>query len=353
MATVKEFGSEFDWRANDPFLHNCDDRLHLSQAKKFRSGRDAMKAVAACTKGQCRQVLLPALCCESMVSPFTMHGLKPVFYKLHPSYKADALDVKRKLTEDSILVYGSYFGIDPFDDETLSFLHRVFPHALFMEDRTQDILTSRETPGFVPDVTVASIRKWIPIPDGGLLWGNISAETKTDPAFCQLRKDAMFKKSEYLQTGDESLKNTFRHMLAEASELLDQSAEPYAMTPESAQLLECLDFAQIYTRRQTNATALLKALTPDRDHLRLITTTPEKSTLYFPILVKDRAVVQGKLAKLGIYCPVIWPVPEEALGVSEVAQFTAEHMLGIPCDQRYTTEDMTYIGEQIMRIVYE
>lgn len=353
MAKVKEFGSEFDWQANTPFLQRSNDHLLLSQAKKFRSGRDAMKAVAITAKDRYRQVLLPALCCESMVSPFTLHGIKPVFYKMHPDYRANALDVKQKLTEDSILVYGSYFGVEPFDAETLSFLHRLFPHALFMEDRTQDILASRENSSFSPDFTIASIRKWIPIPDGGLLWGKLFTNAQVHPDFSQLRKEAMRKKSEYLQTGSNELKDTFRKMLGQASELLDQSAEPYAMTAESQQLLASLDFQQIYACRQANAKALMTSLSPDRAHLRFITNAPEISTLYFPILVKDQGFVQKELAKLGIYCPVIWPVPEEALGVCEVAQFTADHMLGVPCDQRYTPEDMAYIGKQIMRIAYE
>ncbi len=352
MPAIREFGSEFDWNANNPFIQPGSRQLNLDSAAKFRSGRDAMKAVAVSAEGRHRRVLLPALCCESMVSPFTMQGMEPVFYKMHPDYRADALDVKHKLTEDSILVYGSYFGIQPFDEETLSFLHRLFPHALFLEDRTQDILAPRQG-GFTPDVTIASIRKWIPIPDGGLLWGRVCAETETDNTFALLRKEAMMAKSEYLENGDQTLKDRFRHMLGEASEALDVSNRPYGISQESAELLKDLDFSEIYARRQKNAKALLSALKADPAVLRFITDSPEISTLYFPILVKDQSAVQGKLAQKGIYCPVIWPVPQQALGVCEVAEFTAEHMLGVPCDQRYTPEDMAYIGREIMRIVYE
>ena len=210
MPVIREFGSEFDWNANEPFLRPGSRQLQLDTAIKFRSGRDAMKAVAVSEKDRYRRVLLPALCCESMVPPFTMQGMEPVFYKMHPDYRADALDVKQKLTEDTILVYGPYFGIRPFDDETLSFLHRLFPHALFMEDRTQDILQNRATQEFIPDVTVASIRKWIPIPDGGLLWGKVSVNPKTDDTFAVLRKEAMTAKSAYLENGDQALKDRFR-----------------------------------------------------------------------------------------------------------------------------------------------
>lgn len=356
QTAIREFGSEFDWKANDAFFAVAGaPQLNLETAETFRSGRDAMKAVAAAVKDTHCQVLLPALCCESMVLPFVMHGIKPVFYKMRSDYTADPEDVQQKLTEGSVLVYGSYFGIDPFDDETLERLHGLYPKALFMEDRTQDILAQRRERSFVADVTVASIRKWIPVPDGGLLWSSRSFQTETcqDDRFAKLRKAAMEEKSEYLQKGDGTLKDSFRHKLGEANECLDRSATPHTMTEESRQLLAQLDFEKIYACRQANAKALQKALGAETENLRFITRDPAVSTLYFPILVQDQGKVQSTLAQAGIYCPVIWPVPEPAVGVCPVADFTAAHMLGVPCDQRYTPEDMAYIGQQIVRIVHE
>lgn len=353
-ASICEYGSEFDWNANEAFWKQTDSsQAAFSSAQKFRSGRDAMKAVASAVKDRCSRVLLPALCCESMVTPFTMHGIEPVFYKLHSDYTAEVEDVKQKLSQNTLLVYGSYFGIDPFDDEMLATLRRLYPKTLFMEDRTQDVLTPRENRGFTPDVTVASIRKWIPIPDGGLLWGTIKTKSHADDTFAKLRKDAMVMKSQYLRSGEADVKDRFRHMLGQASECLDESAQPYEMTAESLQMLGRLDFEKIYASRQANALALQKALGPGGENLRFITDTPEKSTLYFPVLVKEQEKVQRGLAEKGIYCPVIWPVPQQALGVCEVAEFTANHMLGVPCDQRYTPADMAYIGQKILEIVNE
>jgi len=37
-------------------------------------------------------------------------------------------------------------------------------------------------------------------------------------------------------------------------------------------------------------------------------------------------------------------VPTQATGVCAVAEYTAEHMLGVPCDQRYSEEDMAHIA---------
>lgn len=344
---VREFGSEYDWQANERFLRPTGDLF--ADAKKYRSGRDALKAVAKEMVGKYTFVLLPALCCESMVSPFTLYGIKPKFYRLREDYTADLTDLESKLKENTILLYGSYFGIDPISQEDLFRLKKDYPEALFLEDRTQDILVPRAG-GFSPDVTIASIRKWTAIGDGGLLWSKQYdfAPGVTDARFAQLRKTAMEQKSLYLEQGDPALKDSFRHLLGQANELLDGDKTVYAMTEDSQTLLARLDAEKMLSLRQENAKVLLEKL---EGKLSLITKNPENSTLYFPILVEDQGAVQSALAQKGIYCPVIWPVPEEANGVCPVAHYTAQHMLGVPCDHRYTPKDMEFIADEIVRIL--
>lgn len=351
---LREYGSEYHWQANEAYWLPTGEPQTLAEgARKFRSGRDALKAVATACKSRYKQVLLPALCCESMVSPFTMHGIAPVFYRLSPDYTADIADVKSKLTQDTILLYGSYFGMDPFDEAVLLQTQKTHPGVLFLEDRTQDFLRTKEQT-FKPDVTIASIRKWTAIGDGGLLWSEklCCPPGEQETAFASLRTKAMQMKDAYLAQGDPKTKQAYREMLGASSELLDESAEPFAMTQASEQLLARLDMKKMYRRRQENARVLKAALTGVAG-LELITQFPERSTLYFPVLVKNQQKTQAALAQAGIYCPVLWPVPQEAAGVCPVAEHTAAHMLGVPCDHRYSPADMEYIAQQIVRVIHE
>lgn len=351
---LREYGSEYHWQANDAYWLPTGEPQPLAEgARKFRSGRDALKAVAAACKSRYKRVLLPALCCESMVSPFTMHGIAPVFYRLSPDYKADVKDVSDKMTRDTVLLYGSYFGIEPFDRETLQRLQSRYPGAILLEDRTQDLLLDKRQ-GFQPDVTVASLRKWTAIGDGGLLWSEklCCPPGRAEDSFASLRTKAMQMKDTYLAQGDSKTKQAYREMLGAASDLLDESAEPFAMTQASEQLLAKLDMKKMYRRRQENA-RVLKAALAGVANLELITQSPERSTLYFPVLVKNQQKTQAALAQAGIYCPVLWPVPQEAAGVCPVAEYTAAHMLGVPCDHRYSPADMEYIAQQIVRVIHE
>ena len=61
-----EYGSIFETSSNRAFTREGSGFLQ-SDWQLFRSGRDAMKALAR-SAGR-RRVLLPALCCESMLVP--------------------------------------------------------------------------------------------------------------------------------------------------------------------------------------------------------------------------------------------------------------------------------------------
>lgn len=346
---IREFGSEFDWAANEPFVTDVNKPALLQTPVYYRSGRDALKEIARMGAPQYRRVLLPALCCESMVSPFTMNGYKAVFYRLHKDYTADVEDILAKITDDTVFLYIRYFGINPLSTEEMQRLEQAAPKARWVEDRTHDLVIRRtEKTAVTPHYTMASIRKWLAIGDGGILSTDFEVgHSESEPQFAALRQTAMQQKTAFLQTGDETVKTQFRHLLGEASDLLDMSPIPYAMTDASRDLLQHMDFDAIAAKRQNNARALKRLLKPlsDAGKLTFITDRPEDSTLYFPVLVEQQTAVQQAAAKRGVFCPVIWPVPSEAEGVCPVAEYTAAHMLGIPCDQRYSEDDMASIAD--------
>ena len=354
---VIEFGSEFDWDSNVPFQtitgQQYFDECNL---QKFRSGRDALKAVAIGFQNQTSTVLLPALCCESMVSPFVLNGYKVVFYKINEDYTADVDDVEKKLEQGCLLLYMSYFGVKPFAVLCLQ-RWKEQKACVLIEDRTQNALHKMEQQEFTPDVIISSIRKWIALPDGGLLWSKkyFKDNTKSELSFTQQRFEAMRKKSAYLSDGLEEVKTAYRQMLQWSAEKLDEDADAYTISSQSDDMLKRMDFRRILLARQRNVETLKEMLNDCtlQNKVKYVTEKPEESALYFPILVEKRDELQKALAKKNIYCPVIWPIPQEAQGICEVAEYTANHMLALPCDQRYTTDDMKYIAEVVQSLLSE
>ena len=288
-----------------------------------------------------------------MVTPFSMNGYEVIFYKLDENLTADEDDLKSKMSDDVLVLYISYFGIEPFDKNFIGSLKIACPEAKFVEDKTHTPLEVALDSD--ADAVVISIRKWLAIADGGLVFSkdDFKSKHKFEHCFSDLRKNAMEKKSAFLQTGDEKLKDEFRRLLGEAGELLDASSDPYGMTAASEEQLKKTDFDRIFEQRIKNVNALKTGLQPlvDCGKMKFITSNPEKSTLYFPILVENRNDVQKALAEKSVYCPVIWPVPEQARNICPNSEYVADNMLAIPCDQRYAQEDMLRIVEIINTVI--
>ena len=120
------------------------------------------------------------------------------------------------------------------------------------------------------------------------------------------------------------------------------------MSAEYEALLRQIDFPALLAKRRANVARLKKRLAAlDGTRLRFLSEHPEESTLYFPVYIENRGGIQRAVAQHGVYCPVIWPEPEAARGVCEVSRYVTEHMLALPCDQRYTPEDMDFIADTL------
>lgn len=345
---MREYGSEHHWQSRRGF-EGVTSRREIYAWRFYRSGRDALKQVARLHRGA--PVLLPALCCESMILPFSLNGCPVSFYKLKPDLTGDEADVLAKAAPGTVLLYMPYFDVQPFTTDFLARLRQ--SGVILLEDRTQDIIVGRPAP-FLPDYTVASIRKWAALPEGGILKTDRSLiPAGADSRFGALRRQAMEEKGLYLETGDAALKRDFLEKFHQAEALLDESGEPVAMSMENRSYLENIDFALVLSARRRNAAVLEQALADlaAAGQLRPLCKSETTAGLYYPILLENRDAVQQALARQSIYCPVIWPIPAQAQGVCETCEATAAHVLALPCDQRYSAQDMAHIAETLKAII--
>ena len=195
-----------------------------------------------------------------------------------------------------------------------------------------------------------SLRKWAALPEGGMLRTDMGCcISGTDARFGDTRCEAMEMKVRYLETWEPELKKEFLDKLHGAERLLDESGEPRGMSAEYEALLRRIDFAALLAKRRANIGRLKERIAAlDGTRLRFLSVHPEESTLYFPVYLENRGEIQRAMAQRGVYCPVIWPEPEAAHGVCEVSRYVTEHMLALPCDQRYTPEDMDFIADTLI-----
>ena len=169
--TVREYGYEYDAvRDEELFRESKGKTAHgsLWGSLCLRSGRDALKIIANEHSG-CA-VFMPALSCDSMVLPFETYGCKVNFYRLREDYSADISHVDDLLagsSSEAVFLYMDYFGKRSVSDEELNGLKKRNPKLVFVEDRTHNLIREQYHK-FVPDYTIASLRKWLAVPDGGI-----------------------------------------------------------------------------------------------------------------------------------------------------------------------------------------
>lgn len=344
---IKEYGYEYDAALDERLWKETAGKVtseKLFGAHCLRSGRDALKAIAR--EFSPRTILLPALACDSMVLPFALYGHKVRFYRLHSDYSVD-LDRLEIGQEPTILLYMEYFGRPAISDTSIERL-RAKGNITFIEDRTHNLIWNR-TSSFKPDYMMASLRKWLPIPDGGLLWGNISKSLSDDTTFSSTRLKAQCMRHEFLSGGDEKIKTEYRRIFSGVSDIMGGD-KPSAMSAYAYAKAVATNWKEQRQVRSKNAKMLIEMLSSS-PFITFIQDEPGRSDLYVPFTVPNRDEVQRRLSSMGVFNTVIWPLSTQQKEACQVAKFTEENMLAAPCDQRYTPDDMKYIGEEIVRTV--
>jgi len=240
-----------------------------------------------------------------------------------------------------LVVFITYFGVDGWS----GIGHEVRARgAWVVEDACQALLNS----GFSPAAhyVVASPRKFLGVPDGGILMVQdgppVTADDLPPPArewwleaLRATRLRAEFDKG----CGDRSWYQVFCRTEPAAP------SEPCRMSELTALLLDhAIDYPTICRQRRANYTALAReleafALWP---HL-------ERGVvpLGFPIRLANRDLIRDHLIRQEIYCPVHWPIPAGVPTEVTGRHRLASEILTLPCDQRLQAPDV----ERIVRAV--
>ncbi len=352
---IKEYGYEYDASLDALLWEKTKGKVTnetLWGAICLRSGRDALKVIAR--EYAPTTVLMPALACDSMVLPFDMYGHNVVYYRLTHEYKVD-MSFLEKLVPDkkALFLYMDYFGLPVISDEELTCLRKRHPNLIFIEDRTHNLIWNKKR-SFVPDYTMASLRKWLNVPDGGLLWAEVPLKKtyySEDTTFSANRLKAQCMRREFFLNGNQTIKTEYRKIFSSVSDIMDKDKEPSRMSAYSYQLAQRANWNMIRKKRIQNASKLISIL--KEANVELIQTETGFSDLYVPFKLSNRDFMQGKLSPKGIFNTIIWPLSEAQKQVCPVAKATEEMMLAAPCDQRYDVEDMEYIGHEMVRVFNE
>lgn len=349
---VKEYGYEYDAVLDEALYRKTRNKVAYEKfmgAMCLRSGRDALKVIAR--EFEPTLVLIPALACDSMILPFEIYGHEVKYYKLNDDYSINLDSIYRLIKNENktiLLLYMDYFGNIAITDMELEEIQDICPKVVFIEDRTHNLFVKKRRK-FKADFTVASIRKWTEIPDGGLLWTKRNLENteySRNLIFSETRLRAQCLRNKYLACGDEKIKNEYRKIFSTVTDIIDEEKIPGLMSQYAYEKICKIDFKKVNVVHQRNAEILINEL----KEFSFVQNKSGYGDVYVAVLIDDRDIVQQKLASMGIFCTIIWPLNDIQRNICEVAKYTEEHMLTIYCDQRYDIEDIKYIASCIRRV---
>lgn len=346
---MREYGSEFEiGYLPNTYFQRIAGKLPYSAFT--RSGREAIGlAIEGLEAGV---ALLPAYCCWSMALPFQAAGWKIAYYPLEQGLGVDCVKLKTLVEEfnPSIVFVMDCFGFTPAD-KAIKIIKESNEHILIIEDFTQCLFSLEDKWNSEVDFYVASIRKSMGVPDGGVVLSKrplmIERLSADRTPFVTHHIDAGIKKKRYAYSALSEDKQIFRELQATAGEEIHNDYHLYKISSEAEAILAHTDVETVKYARRKNYEHLYDLIKDNKNFSVLF--APEKNEAPFMFIINSprRDELQKAFAQKGVYCQVIWPLSEEAKRICPVSKFMEETMLAIPIDQRYNYDDIEEIGQRI------
>lgn len=286
-------------------------------------------------------VWMPSYLCPSMLDAVDPRVAQIKLYEVDYNLAVASSEWIESVQPNDVVVFIDYFG---FTYDPVCAARVKERGAWVLEDASQALLS--EEIGRFSDFTVFSPRKFVGIPDGGILTLNCEIGLQVDaleaaPAEWWLKAfvASVMRREFDLYGGSRQWFELFQQTEA------DSPIGFYAMSELSRMiLLHSIDYPMIAQQRCRNYEVLVNALSD----LALFPNLPSHVVpLGFPIRVRERDEVRRALFAHEIYPPVHWSlegaVPESYRGSHKLAA----EIMTLPCDQRYNSNDMERLAQLV------
>jgi hypothetical protein len=338
---TKEIGSVFHACS---FSEGKENIAYPRDAFYYGCGRYAINALLKyhLEKGIWKRLFVPEYFCYEVIDSMRTTGIEIVFYPDYPL--ADDQDILKGITfrSDDVLLRMNYFGWRGFRDNSEL-------NVTVIEDHSHD-LTSDWASQSNADWCIASLRKTLPIPDGGILWTPtkiISDLEKPSIAFLHAkisedRFHAMRMKKEYLDSGKGTTKSAYLDLFTSTEELIG-SLEISALSGISEKIINHIPLS-VNQKKIENYRYLVEFLIDAK--CEILACQEEKTPFSMILLLESKEVrnqVRERLTKKNVYSNVLWNVRNEK--ASFLVKDFSDRMLSLPIDFRYSREDMLWMSK--------
>jgi hypothetical protein len=342
-----ENGSDFHW----PGLPTpgAVQAVPWSSGVLVSSGRDALRLALdiGVRKRGWRRLWVPEYYCQHVAAALVRPDLELLTYLDHPLRRAP--DLPDASPGDAVLVV-NYFGLR----DVVRIPRR--EGVEIIEDHSHDP-SSHWAATSAADFCVASLRKTLPLSDGGVLWSPLGHALPPAPLLTPQRARiaatklaAMILKAMYLD-GHPVDKATYRALALRGEKGLAVPSVS-AISDVARGLLGSFPVGSWRRARAVNH-ALLVSLLAQLAWARVLMPADSTCVPFSCVLVLDSAErrerVRLRLIQERVYPAVLWPLDRTILPVGPTARELSRTMLSIHCDGRYGPQDIDRVAEIVNR----
>lgn len=327
-----EFGSDFhilDHKIGQSLLKD------IPESNLYASGRQALLDLAITRKW--KRLWVPSYFCEDTLNCISRVGIKLCKYSINPILNPSDVVGNIPVKEDDGLLIVNYFGL--FDT-------RLFLNARceIVEDHTHNLIGNWARNSNA-DWCIASLRKTLPIADGGILWSPKHLTLPDKPQSKHITKtimnrrlEAMNLKQNYIN-GEDICKNEFLSIFNETEEKFDKLPIS-SISDASFKVVKSLDIKEWYDEKHKNWNFLREKLS-EYNLVEILTPENEKDCPFSLILRFENSDMRNDVRKAliakSVYPAILWRIED---GNDKSAQSFGDTMLSIHCDGRYSLQDM-------------
>lgn len=310
----------------------------------YGSGRDALRGLLRHGRDQrgWQRLWVPTFFCQEVVAALLDEGLEVRCYRHLPG---ERVVLPTGLGAGDVALVCNTFGLaNQAEDWPIDVI----------EDHSHDLLSpwARQSGAAF---ALASLRKSLPVPDGGVVWSPRGEALPPQPSLTDERRRAssdklagMLLKGIYVNGGAVD-KDAFRQTMA-AGEAHIASGEVSAWSTTTEQLLRAFPGALWRRRRRDNLTALLERL---GGRVECFSTDAADTVVFSAVLVlatrAQRDAVRSALIAGRIYPAILWTLDEPARPLDHPeAEALAERVVSVHVDHRYDADDMSRIASVVL-----
>lgn len=349
-----ENGSDFH---HVEFVESRDRDLHPWEQGRYRyygSGRDALRALIEYGAGKLdwKRVFLPAYYCQEVVSSLENYGLHIERYDHSPLN--DPVWPTDCGSRDAIIIV-NFFGLKKRMCTEVLRSRKIW----VIEDHTHDPL-SKWAEGRNPDFCIASLRKTLPIADGGVLWSpngsDLPEEVEITPTrlrAAELKRLGMSLKAKYISGNAGISKEMYRGLLVEGESRIAMG-DISGISGASREFLDKYCLKSWRYQRMKNFSRIVTEL---NGLMRSRIMMPDEGCVPFGLIINtesahERNTLRTRLIAERIYPAILWPLDltvEVSRTIAKKYNDLSRRLLFVHCDGRYVEEDMLTIAKTMNR----